>query len=102
LKAQLRRLAKTRLLLSSDLPKAPSKQRLHQNAAFVSALDPLAAGLLGDEHDRARRNTLQLRGLAGELLLWLEQKAQVRAAPGKLPSRSSSPRAVLPSPVTAR
>ena len=48
-------------------------------------IDPLAGGLLGDDSDRERRNALQARGLAADLLQWLDQAAQVRLVPGKLP-----------------
>jgi hypothetical protein len=85
LKAQLDKAGATRLLLSSDKAKAQPRQKLDQAELLLPVGDPLAGGLLGDEHDRERRNALQLRGLANELLLWLEQKTQVRMAPGKLP-----------------
>jgi hypothetical protein len=83
LREQLASVGTSRLLLSSDQPKAKS---LGDPATeSPAAADPLAGGLLGDEHDRERRNALQSRGLAADLLQWLEQGTQVRTAPGKLP-----------------
>ena len=47
--------------------------------------DPLACGLLGDDADREQRNALRARGLAADLLQWLETSVEVRMVPGKLP-----------------
>lgn len=83
LRQQLEQASATRLLLSAD-PDA-SRPAARTDADRQGPPDPLAGGLLGDEHDRERRNLLQARGPASELLPWLEQRAQLRLAPGKLP-----------------
>ena len=50
-------------------------------------LPPASAGLavLGSEADRAARNRLQTRWLAGCLVKWLQDKAEVRRASGAVP-----------------
>ena len=74
----------TRLLLSSTPPKP--HQRLPSLGSTVPVDDdPFARGLFGDDADRERRNTLRSRGLAADLLQWLETSAEVRTVPGKLP-----------------
>ena len=74
----------TRLLLSSLAPTVRSPKAALGATASVDA-DPLASGLLGDAADRERRNSLRARGLAADLLRWLEVAGEVRTAPGKLP-----------------
>ena len=74
----------TRLLLSNVLPKV-QKHGIAHDAAPETGADPLARGLLGDDADRERRNGLQARGLAADLLHWLDRAAQVRMVPGRLP-----------------
>ena len=78
----------TRLLLSNPAPKFSRPVGIHSNSSERAPeveIDPLAGGLLGDDSDRERRNALQARGLAADLLQWLDQAAQVRLVPGKLP-----------------
>ena len=50
-------------------------------------LPPASAGLavLGSEADRAARNRLQTRWIAGCLVKWLQDKAEVRRAAGAVP-----------------
>lgn len=95
LRQPLEQAGATRLLLSADtgaaLPGAGA------DGDRQGQPDPLAAGLLGDAHDRERRNLLQARGLAGDLLPWLQERAQLRLAPGKLPQSAL----VLASPAGA-
>lgn len=74
----------TRILLSSPPPKPRSRYPGFQGAIPVDP-DPFAGGLLGDDVDRERRNALRARGLAADLLQWLEVSADVRTVPGKLP-----------------
>ena len=74
----------TRLLLSSPAPKPRPRVPGFDNPPAVDP-DPLAGGLLGEDVDRARRNALRARGLAADLLQWLEAAVEVRAVPGKLP-----------------
>lgn len=75
--------APTRLLLSSKT--LASARRPELASAPASPTDPLMNGLLGDGQDRERRNALQVRGLACELLLWLQSGAHLRVTPGTLP-----------------
>ena len=78
----------TRLLLADPTPK-PSRPTGIRTSSSERALeikiDPFAGGLLGDDSDRERRNALQARGLAADLLQWLDQAVQVRFVPGELP-----------------
>ncbi|KPF42537.1 helicase [beta proteobacterium AAP121] len=74
----------TRLLLSSPVPKPRPRVSGLDSPPAVDP-DPLANGLLGDDLDRERRNGLRARGLAADLLQWLETAVDVRAVPGKLP-----------------
>ena len=83
----------TRLLLSNPLTKPP-RAGVALGAADKEA-DPLACGLLGDDAGRERRNALQSRGLAADLMQWLDQAAQVRLVPGKLPQSALITEAAL-------
>jgi len=74
----------TRLLLSNLATAAPKAAGSHSVPADAEP-NPLARGLLGDDADRERRNALQARGLAADLLQWLDQAAHVRMVPGRLP-----------------
>ncbi len=74
----------TRLLLSSTAPKPRPRVPGFDSPPAVDP-DPHASGLLGDDLDRERRNALRARGLAADLLQWLEAAVDVRAVPGKLP-----------------
>ena len=78
----------TRLLLSNPAPGHAKQGLTRANSTERTPeveTDPLAGGLLGDDGDRQRRNALQARGLAADLFQWLDQAAQVRLVPGKLP-----------------
>jgi hypothetical protein len=48
-----------------------------------SAIEDLA--ILGSNGDRFMRNRLQTRWLAGRLVLWLQNKTEVKCAPGPIP-----------------
>ena len=89
----------TRLLLSNPLARPPRVGGTL--AAADREADSLAGGLLGDDADRERRNALQARGLAADLLQWLDQAAQLRLVPGKLPQSALITEAVHVDPHSA-
>lgn len=54
-------------------------------ARLILPADPAQMALLGGDGDRAGRNSLQSRWLAGQLASWLTEKATVRGVSGHVP-----------------
>ncbi|MDF1822246.1 MAG: helicase-related protein [Alcanivoracaceae bacterium] len=54
-------------------------------AKIILPAEPDRLALLGGEGDRAGRNSLQSRWLAGQLMSWLTKKTQIRVVSGPVP-----------------
>jgi hypothetical protein len=54
-------------------------------ASIILPVEGAELAFLGSDSDRAARNRLQAKWLAGRLALWLDSKAEVRRAPGGVP-----------------
>lgn len=56
-----------------------------EGARLIVPEQGLAGGLLGGVHDRAERNVLRSRWLAGRLALWIRDRVKCRRANGLVP-----------------